>query len=180
MRAVCMYILSFVRKSYGLRRCICQRGTNAATYVKTCTKCGQGKELTDYYTRVRAHGRVAYFGACKDCCRATTREAWAKNGKRYNAAARGAARALKYGITPLEWKQLLEAQGYKCAICKGDLREATPHTDHCHETDQVRGLLCSLCNPGIGFLRHDPELLEAAARYLRCRVYPTTPLPIPN
>lgn len=51
-----------------------------------------------------------------------------------------------------------------CAIClkkpDHDLR-----VDHDHETGKVRGLLCSNCNSGIGFLDEDPKLFDAAKAY---------------
>ena len=38
--------------------------------------------------------------------------------------------------------------------------------DHNHSTGQIRGLLCSLCNFGIGYLKDSPDLLRKAAQYL--------------
>lgn len=38
--------------------------------------------------------------------------------------------------------------------------------DHCHETGQVRGLLCNLCNQALGLFKDSPELLARATAYL--------------
>lgn len=38
--------------------------------------------------------------------------------------------------------------------------------DHDHETGEVRGLLCSVCNISIGLLGDDLGRIEAAALYL--------------
>jgi len=38
--------------------------------------------------------------------------------------------------------------------------------DHCHDTDEVRGLLCNLCNVGLGAFQDDPVLLHGAVTYL--------------
>lgn len=61
---------------------------------------------------------------------------------------------------------LWDQQMGRCAICSTPFDEDRPHVDHDHESGKVRGLLCSLCNPGLGFFKDDPELLEAAVRYL--------------
>lgn len=79
----------------------------------------------------------------------------------------------QYGVTP-EWYQAkLVEQGNRCAICgrtppAGGRKSASRlHVDHCHDSGRVRDLLCNRCNPGLGHFLNDPELLEAAAAYLR-------------
>ena len=52
--------------------------------------------------------------------------------------------ATRYGITPADYKQMLDRQGGKCAVC-GD-QMARPVVDHCHQTGRVRGILCHHCN----------------------------------
>ena len=38
--------------------------------------------------------------------------------------------------------------------------------DHCHDTNRVRGLLCTNCNVAIGHMKDDVERLRAAISYL--------------
>src|SRR5690349_20659762 len=57
----------------------------------------------------------------------------------------------KYGLTPLTYNALYESQGCVCAICKQDLGGFSEcNIDHCHKTGKVRGILCKLCNVGLG------------------------------
>ena len=69
----------------------------------------------------------------------------------------------KYGITMAEWKVMFENQEGLCLICKKN--EATD-VDHCHDSQQIRGLLCNPCNRAIGLLRHDIPTLQNAVAYL--------------
>lgn len=39
--------------------------------------------------------------------------------------------------------------------------------DHDHKTNLVRGLLCKLCNSGLGFFRDKPDFLKRAIFYLK-------------
>ncbi|MBW3561477.1 MAG: endonuclease VII domain-containing protein [Actinobacteria bacterium] len=72
-----------------------------------------------------------------------------------------------YGLTLVELREMLTAQGGRCAICNAAFDEdLVPNVDHCHETGRVRGLLCHHCNTGMGLLRDDPARLRSAARYL--------------
>ena len=79
----------------------------------------------------------------------------------------------QYGVTPEWYATKLVEQGNRCAICgrtppPGGRKSASRlHVDHCHDSGQVRDLLCNRCNPGLGHFLNDPALLEAAAAYLR-------------
>lgn len=75
----------------------------------------------------------------------------------------------KYGISLEEYLQLATDQDGVCAIClkPEPVKNRQLAVDHNHETGKVRGLLCSRCNPALGYLEDDPLRAEAAARYLR-------------
>jgi hypothetical protein len=72
----------------------------------------------------------------------------------------------QYGISLEEYDAMLKRQGGACAICRKRPTERLC-VDHCHVTRKVRGLLCRQCNFGLGHFRDDPDLVEAAAAYLR-------------
>lgn len=76
-----------------------------------------------------------------------------------------------YGLTPEQDTAL----GMRCHICgmetticsgkKGGGR--TKRTiDHDHVTGKIRGVLCGLCNAGLGHFRDNPRLLMLAIEYL--------------
>lgn len=77
-----------------------------------------------------------------------------------------------HGITPERYDALHTAQGGLCAICRHP--ETTQRNgvtkrlavDHCHETGNIRGLLCASCNVLLGHGRDDTALLRAAIDYL--------------
>lgn len=80
----------------------------------------------------------------------------------------------RYRITPDQYAFQLAMQDGVCAVCRqpepifdrrtGDFRRLA--VDHDHITGELRGLLCSLCNKGMGKLREDPAILRAAADYI--------------
>lgn len=79
----------------------------------------------------------------------------------------------KYDLTLADYNVIFEQQGGICAIC-GQPELATAGfgvpkslaVDHNHETGQVRGLLCSACNIGLGCMKDDPNILAKAIAYL--------------
>src|SRR5689334_17696949 len=73
----------------------------------------------------------------------------------------------KYGITVAQRDELWQAQGGKCSICKDAITLEDACTDHCHQSGTVRHLLCNNCNVILGLAYDRPEVLEAAAQYLR-------------
>lgn len=74
-------------------------------------------------------------------------------------------RIKKYGLTVEQFEQMVEQQGDQCAICRRTFT-AEPHIDHDHVTGQVRALLCTTCNTGLGAFLDNPDLLQAAIDYL--------------
>lgn len=72
-----------------------------------------------------------------------------------------------YGITLDEYNQMLEAQYGVCAVClKPHHPERPLVVDHNHDTGEVRGLLCSECNTGLGLLQDNPLILQSGIGYL--------------
>jgi len=76
-------------------------------------------------------------------------------------------RERRFNLSQEERGIILLRQGGGCAIC-GVMEEEGKrlHVDHDHKSGEVRGLLCGLCNRGIGSLRDDEDLVRKAARYL--------------
>jgi hypothetical protein len=100
-------------------------------------------------------------------------ERFGENQRRTRATPEGKRKARayhlgkKFGITPEQYDEMLEAQGGGCAICRRPPRDdISLHVDHDHETGAVRGLLCFRCNNSLGDLNDDAGLLQAAANYL--------------
>jgi len=77
----------------------------------------------------------------------------------------------EYGISIEERDKLLSEQDFACAICgvlEVNLKKKLA-IDHCHTSQKVRGLLCTVCNLGLGKFKDDPSLLLKAAEYIKCR-----------
>lgn len=140
---------------------------------KTCSKCGEEKPLEDFYKdNQRKSGRRS---SCKDCDRPTYTKAQRKrrkeNPEKYRALGKKYERARnlrRYGLTKDAYTELLEKQGYNCAICeKPNLNSRDFHVDHCHKSGVVRGILCHHCNLLLGHAKDDVMTLENAIKYLK-------------
>ena len=107
-------------------------------------------------------------------------EYYKKNKEKYNSSSSkwycdnketviAANRKRKYGISPEEYAAMLEEQDNKCKICLvsfTNLSSRHIHTDHCHTTNKIRGLLCNFCNVGLGHFKDNTKLLTNAIVYL--------------
>lgn len=146
--------------------------TTPSETQKICKKCGGPGPFH------RDKRRGGFRSECK-ACTTKANQAWAAaNPERMKKLRKDWATAnperirmrqirQAYGITEEEYDALLERQSYVCAICHDPLERLSSrtHVDHCHQTGQVRGLLCRTCNIGIGHLRESPKLLRQAALY---------------
>lgn len=73
-----------------------------------------------------------------------------------------------YRITLDEYNLMYDRQKGNCDCCgkhESNFKRRL-HVDHCHVTGQVRGLLCTRCNPGLGYFEDSVEKLEMAIAYL--------------
>lgn len=92
-----------------------------------------------------------------------------KRKEAHNVTTRNNTLKRKYGLTIPQWEELFESQGRACAICgETDVGAENQkfHTDHCHSTNVVRGILCHSCNTGLGKFKDNVETLKAAIKYL--------------
>jgi Recombination endonuclease VII len=84
---------------------------------------------------------------------------------------------VRLGITEERFNELLEVQGYACAMCRAPFGDAFPQVDHdhnCCEPDPtghakscgkcVRGLLCFRCNTALGYVEMYGDLARAYIR----------------
>ena len=130
--------------------------------MKTCFKCKETKELSNFYRKTKALD--GYQAFCKPCSNRHSNNRVVKKEQRqqYDNTVR---RFKRYGLTKEIFDRMLEAQNSKCKICLENM--LVPNIDHCHATNKVRGILCSSCNLGLGKFKDNPELLRRAANYLR-------------
>ena len=70
-----------------------------------------------------------------------------------------------YGLSLDDYDKMYTAQEGVCAICS-QAGKRSLCVDHCHTTGKVRALLCDSCNRGIGMLKEDTSVLQAAIAYL--------------
>lgn len=92
--------------------------------------------------------------------------------KKYSEARCAQNRALlykrKYAITVEDYDKMLIAQAGVCAICKRTNIKTRLAVDHNHDTGQVRELLCTRCNPALGwFEKNRTVILEYLDRWGR-------------
>lgn len=162
---------------------------------RICTKCNERLPLDSFYRNpsIRPDGVRKH---CKPCRNAYRRAAHAANphkireykrmenkykvnerAKRYRKENRDKFKGYhlkkEFGLTLEDFNSLLVQQDGVCAICrepeKSVHKSGTPKdlsVDHDHKTGAIRGLLCWVCNTGIGKLRDSPDLLRTAANYI--------------
>jgi DNA-directed RNA polymerase subunit RPC12/RpoP len=67
-----------------------------------------------------------------------------------------------YGMQEGEFDRLRRKQNYRCAICR---KRKKLSVDHDHNTNRVRGLLCTQCNVRLGVIEN-PVFMAAVRWYL--------------
>lgn len=160
--------------------------------VKTCKVCDTEKPEEEFYLYKRKGTRDSYCTRCRILYNREyvknnperierLRKRWDQKNPNYNKEYlrrphiqakrephRKKMKLKKYGLTEEQYQELFEQQNGQCAICKSPLiiHGRDTHTDHCHTTSRVRGILCLSCNTGLGHFKDNIERLRRAISYL--------------
>lgn len=148
--------------------------------LKRCSKCREQKPRTEFSAyKWTSDGRQSY---CKKCAivkskmykkRLQESGQWGAFSKRYTRKSRLKKR---YGIKPEQYTAMMDSQDGKCAICGRDRSEIVRNgktermhlsVDHCHETKEIRGLLCTRCNGLVGRVEANMNIMVRLFDYLR-------------
>ena len=126
------------------------------------THCLKGHELTEENTYISPTEQRR----CRICMKDSRKKVSAEQNKRWDLS--------KSGWKIEDYNRILVEQNFKCRICSVelDITGARGPTracaDHIHDEDKTpRGILCAMCNLGIGCLKDSPEILHMAENYLR-------------
>jgi len=73
----------------------------------------------------------------------------------------------RYGLTELDFQEMMNEQKGCCAICEKDFSELSTRAavDHDHNTGVIRGLLCPRCNNLLGAIESNECLLSKIVEY---------------
>lgn len=105
-----------------------------------------------------------WYAANKDKARENNRR-WMKQNPYQRFLKEERKRALKSGLTVEQLREELK-NNLVCQICKGSFGIRGPQVDHCHKTNEFRGILCANCNRGLGYFKDQTSNLKAAIDYL--------------
>lgn len=142
--------------------------------TKECRSCLETLPIEEFrWVKTRNPGPRAKPGHWHSYCR----ECSNRKGKEYKRRRRESGKAPYANGRPsvAHRSTLVEMFGNRCNICDAEPEPdrflAVDH-DHLCCPDRkwcwscVRGLLCTGCNVGIGYLRDDPDILQKAREYL--------------
>lgn len=132
--------------------------------MKKCKKCGLEKDLK-CFGETTAKGRFYKHSSCKQCRNKMLYIKRLQDPEKERLRKRKQKLKREYNMTLEDYDNMYSAQEGRCKIC-GKFEEKF-HIDHCHETNTIRGLLCSLCNTGLGCFKDNSGILGRAILYLK-------------
>tara|TARA_R110002020_G_scaffold216534_1_gene424309 strand:- start:40 stop:519 length:480 start_codon:yes stop_codon:yes gene_type:complete len=109
----------------------------------------------------------AWYEANKEKKKAYNKAWYEANKEKKLAKSKTYSLKYKYNITLKERDFMLKKQNNKCKICNTKFSKVKPNIDHCHTTNKVRGILCTMCNMGLGLFKDNTENLTNAITYLK-------------
>jgi len=128
------------------------------TYFCFCPKCG--KETEHYTNKTNKHTpQIGRGSKCISCCKKYDHQRHGTPERREERKWTGIEE--KYGMDKDEWFWMYKEQSGKCGMCERELeitlygkggvgKSLVACVDHDHETNKIRGMLCSRCNLMLG------------------------------
>ncbi len=138
------------------------------TKYRKCAVCRKYKLKENYYNNKAIKDGLSY--RCKTCDD-KARKSWRNNNlEKSRELIKNQQMKLKYGLERKDYDEILHRQNNLCGICRTD-DPKTPFKggfciDHCHNSNRVRGLLCSRCNRVLGFVKDNVDILKNMIYYL--------------
>jgi hypothetical protein len=135
---------------------------------RRCSRCEERKPIGEFPPNSGHYDGLSCY--CRPCVNSIGRAEGKKpHIKTYRRKYMRKYGLKKYGLTIDEFEKTVVIQNGKCAICGDELRLGTGgcSVDHRHSDGKIRGLLCRLCNVGIGHFRENTEIMASAMEYLR-------------
>jgi len=150
--------------------------------TKICSKCKTEKSKLNFNKRKASPDKLHH--SCKACQKVynvkyrqssqgqISKQEWNNNNRekvRFSIRQSMFFAHTGIRITKEHYDNLSATQNNSCAICYINFEELPSkqkHIDHCHTTNKIRGLLCSLCNTSLGGFKDNSDLLDSAKQYL--------------
>lgn len=132
--------------------------------LKICTTCNIEQPLENY-SRAISKGKEYKQSSCKTC--RNKKKALKRLEEPEKEALRKRKQKLKYSydMTIEDYDKMYLNQQGLCKICNNSFDKL--NIDHCHINGNVRGLLCTGCNLGLGSFKDNEQSLNSAIFYLR-------------
>ena len=138
---------------------------------KECSSCNKIKTHSEFQKDKKNKKGKGLAFYCRECANFKSRKWHKENVGKIEVKRMKRSGWVKraHGITLLQYEDRLQAQDFKCAICRLALLPYGygTHLDHCHTTGKLRAFLCSDCNRGIGCFHDSAEKLSDAIEYLK-------------
>jgi len=139
---------------------------------KKCSRCKIVKNFSDFHVSNKSKDGLSCM--CKTCFVDYIEDRYQRSlirikKIRIKKSTKDSHLKSMYDIDLKEYNRLYDLQEGKCYICNTHQKELSRSlcVDHNHETGDIRGLLCTNCNAGIGLLKDDINILENALKYLQ-------------
>lgn len=148
---------------------------------KYCNGCNLTKSIDNFQSRIK-RGKLTTRARCHECENAYARSRGRKLRKETPQQVKD-AKAAYYARHPRarieeQYRRRAKEWGYDPELVLGWVRahngccdacgdgSQTLHLDHCHERNEIRGMLCGGCNLGLGHFKDDAQKLRMAIGYL--------------